>query len=675
MHSDPPSSDCAFRTNVFLLGIHGCVTAILAIGLSSLAMFGDAGIPKSAELKIYATLIVLVTIWFFLAPRWKAALERPQPRYWNYLAVYFPILALMNVLQDFFAARLIVLFLGAVAGFFIWRGEPGNAPAPTNPASLHGIAAGIITAILLTTFFSIGNSFNLVSPVTPIALIGWWLILRYGRLPASNVIVSLIVILLLALLFAFVRIGFMDPEHYAYFMGPIIEAFHGRLPLADVAPQYGAGLTAILAGYFRLIGTVSNGGLIHLLRILTFVQFVLVFVLAWSLTKSRLLALCALITTLIFVFCSQGDNYFAFPSTGMLRFGFPLIVALIYCITDPLLQKRLRPHLLGILAALASFWSFEVMVYTVPAILIAEWMGKRLLRFLPFLLIYTFMIWGGYVLIVILSGHTPDLTQYLEYPLLFQSGYGQIPLIRETTLWWLFPVIGLWGVATTLFDEQTDERLAILSVSALAMFTYFVGRAHPNNLHHIAIPFILLLFVLFSRMHNLKWRNALLVLVLTLMTTLNLSFFAHRTMLQSMWILAGASISEARGTLFHPVYDNCEYFTGFTQYIKNNQLALIDPELISYNVDACIGTSNAFAMNPLDETSISPRAIRRALARARLLPPQPVLVAVNPPEESRQQALIDQLLNELVLSKKFKTVTLAGRTYKVYDGQGKGMVR
>lgn len=666
MHSDPPPSfDRAFRTNAFLLGIHGCITAILAIGIMSLALFGDSGIPKSAELKIYATLIVIVTIWFFLAPRWKAVLGRPQPRYWNYLAAFFPILALVNVLQDYFAARMIILFLGSVGGFLVWKKEPS-----TTTASLRGITIGSITAILLTAFFSIGNSFHLLSFVTPIALLGWWIILKYGRLPASNTIVSLIVILLLALFFAFVRIGFMDPEHYAYFMGPIIEAFHGRLPLADVAPQYGAGLTAMLAGYFRLVGTVSNGGLITLLRVVTFGQFVIVFFLLWSLTRSRLLALSGLITTLIFVFCSQGDNYFAFPSTGMLRFGFPLIAALIYCIADPLLKKRLRPHLLGLLAAIASFWSFEVMVYTVPAIVITEWLNKRFLRFLPFLIVYTLLVWGGYVLPLILSGHTPDLTQYLEYPLLFQSGYGQIPLMRATTLWWLFPVIGLWGVGTVLFDEKPDERIGVLSISALAMFTYFVGRAHPNNLHHIAIPFIFLLFVLFARIESLRLRNALLILTLTTMTTLNLSFFAHRTMLGAMGILAGASFNEARGTLFHPVYDNCEYFTGFTQYIKNNQLALIDPELISYNVDACIDTSNAFAMNPLDETSISPRAVRRALARARLLPPQPVLVAVNPPEEPRQQALIDQLLSELSLSKKFDTVTLAGRTYKVYDGKG-----
>lgn len=646
--------------------MQSCIVLLLGLG----AVASAWPVPKTLELKLYAVFVCVFVAWCYFSRLLSRSLGRPSPFFWIFLSLYFPLVAAVNALEEISPFRAVLLCLTGAAGLLLWAAECRFVSSEKlSKRATSMLFAGIIIAIVLTLLLSVGNTFNILSPST-VAVFGLcWLVFEKIRLPVSDVWFALGIALLLIPLFFFVRVGYTDVVHYAYLLGPVVETLHGHRPLAEIAPQYGAGLTVALAEYFRLLGSVSNGGLVALLRVLTFIQFLLVFFIAWSLCRSRSLAVCALVSALFFAYFSQGNHYFAFPSTGFLRFGFPLMIAAVYCIPSGAFSVRFRPHVIALLAAVSSLWSFESMVYTVPAVCAAEFTGRRLGKFIPLLVLWILFVWGTYILTLVFGGHAVDLSQYVEYPFLFAGGYGLLPLQWHTTLWWLFPPIALLGIAVSLWDEQPDECVVLLSVYALAIFTYFVGRAHPNNLHHVSLPFILLLFFFVSRIADWRWLHAAAASLVAVFVSANMSFYEPWSALRAMSVLGEASVQEIRGELAKPVYDECDKYSGFEQYVRSGRLALLDISLYSYEIHACLGAADAFAVDPFEENALSPRVIARAAAMARALPGQPLLIAT---EDTISRPLSIAVLRELMVTGERQQVMIAGRSYWVYEAKGVG---
>ena len=116
----------------------------------------------------------------------------------------------------------------------------------------------------------------------------------------------LIYLLLLSLfMITFFSTSGYDIYHYTYFIGPIIEIIYGHFHPLTLDAQYGSGLTTFLALYYKLLGYVTIGGMQNLLKILTFMQYSLVFFIASAIYQSRKIAFLALLATLFFHFYSQ----------------------------------------------------------------------------------------------------------------------------------------------------------------------------------------------------------------------------------------------------------------------------------------------------------------------------------------------------------------------------------
>ena len=663
IRTDRKCEDPMFRMNTFLIFIILCIVSLLSLDL--FLSFHGEGIPKTAELKIYAFVVCAAAVWFFIAVFFHHLLSKDCPFSWMFFFFYFPLVALANVyFFDNIGITTLLAIFGA-AGLELWICEcMFRASGTSYPWVRRFILIGIALSVVLTVYYSVGNTFHFLSLTTPLIMGGAWLLIEKVRFPFSDRMFGLIVSLTIIPLF-FLERGSIDTHHYSFVLGPVIEQIYGHSSLVQIAPQYGPGLTVALAWYLSLAGHITNAGLLLLLRCLTYIQFLLIFFVSWSLTRSRALAVCTLAATLMFNYFSQGGHYFSYPVTGFLRFGFPLVIVALFCMPGKHFQENYHPHLVAFLTAIASFWSFESMIYTVPAVIASTWINRRLWYCLQLSILYILAMWEAYWIFLLLNGHIPDLFQFVEYPLLYANGLSQLPLIRQTTLWWLFPPIALYGIARSFWDRHADERVALLSVYALALFTYFGGRAHPNNLHHVSIPFILLLFHFISRIASRHWKNAIAVLVLTAFACINMSHFEQWPVQSSMLVLAHESVDELRGVLPKPVYDDCRSFDGFCSYVHDGQLALLDSADGTYNVFACCGAANAFAINPFKEIEDSPRAVERVATLASTLPEQPVLVA----DDTADRPLTVAVLNNLVLGEGMK-VTIAGKGYQLYVGRG-----
>ncbi len=648
--------DSVFRTNAFLLCIHGCLVSLFGMSLISSQWYGDQGIPKTAELPIYAGFMCAAVVWFLFARYIQHTLRKNVPFFWVLLSLYLPTIAIVNALPNVSKQSTMILFWSGLTIALLWLIESLLASTQKKSIALCMLIMGLATATVLTIVLSVGNTFSI--SLTTLVIFGVvWLLLEKGRLRVSDSIFTFGVALLLTIPIFLVIPGPTNVHHYSYLLGPIIETLYGRHPLVDIAPQYGSGMTVALAWYFRFVGHVSNDGLLVLLKFLTYCQFLLFFVIGWSLYRSRSLAVFALLSALVFAYFSQGDQYFSYPSTGFLRFGFPMIIAGLYCIPSETFAKRYRSHLVAFIAAIASFWSFESMIYTLPAVCAAEWTAHRLRTFAPLLFIYIIAVGSAYLLPLIFSGHMPDLAQYIEYPFIYVNGFGQILLERHTTLWWLLIPIALWGVAQSIWDELPDSRIALLSVYALAIFTYFGGRAHPNNVHHISLPFILLLFFYVSKISYRTWRHAVAAMAVSVILSINMSDFSSGPVLKSMLASLRASWNTTP-----PVLDDCGPYSDFRHYVRSGKIALLDASDSAYMIHACISAANAFAINPYSQTALSPLAIARAIGMARTLPKQPVLVATD----TESSSLASAILQQMTLGQG-QTVIIGNREYKLYD--------
>ena len=99
------------------------------------------------------------------------------------------------------------------------------------------------------------------------------------------------------------------------------------------------------------------------------------------------------------------------------------------------------------------------------------------------------------------TGRGPDFYAYFEYALAYQNGFGAYPLDPGGTVWVLLLIIGM--LVAALVDAARSRRsgpfAAAFTAAAAVWITssYFVGRAHPNNVMNLAPIFFAAIFVVF----------------------------------------------------------------------------------------------------------------------------------------------------------------------------------
>jgi hypothetical protein len=304
-----------------------------------------------------------------------------------------------------------------------------------------------------------------------------------------------------------------------YFLGPANDVLHGHPMLISTFSQYGVGLIDALAAVF-LVVPIGYGTFIILLSVLTVLFSAVVYViLRWS-TESLLIAIVGLAVAVSLYVFEEPSSYTYYPSTGVLRFGLPWLVILwSLAAARTARHKRLFDVLVLATVAVAAVWSGETGVYclgTASAIACLdaavapagrrERLGMAARRIAQLLAASIFGLLAFTLVTRVASNAWANWGAYLDYIRLYTTeGLGALPIEPWSAGLALGAMYTVSAIAIVLLalarPALVRERAAAfravtgLTVLGALVYTYYLDRAHPDNLVHISPPAVALLFV------------------------------------------------------------------------------------------------------------------------------------------------------------------------------------
>ncbi|MDX6561548.1 MAG: hypothetical protein QOD65_1362 [Gaiellales bacterium] len=362
------------------------------------------------------------------------------------------------------------------------------------PAASRGADVIILALLLLTVAIPVGAALG-----------------RRSLDPRLRLVLGLLIPLLLALLAWDVSFQPLT-SHQDFYLGPANDIRHGRYMLVDVYSQYGVGVIYFLAAILAPL-PFGYGTLVLAVGLLTSLLFAAVYVVLRVATGSLAFAALGTFAALMASTIATIGRSTQYPSTGFLRFGIPwlLVCALV------LAYRRERPARAPLVAAyalvgVAAIWSFETAFYTgatfAVTVVAAAWTrprGRRLRCAAAHLgagaLAAAVAIAGLVAATELGRGQGPHIGGYLDFLRLYSvQGFGQLPVPGWSLA---YPMGGLYVASLTAVGvllasgrggrfalAPTIVPLAAVSTLGAVSLTYFLGRSHPNNLTHVAPPFV-----------------------------------------------------------------------------------------------------------------------------------------------------------------------------------------
>lgn len=599
-------------------------------------------VPKVYELKMYALALIACALLSLLSLYSSEFFRRAYTKYQTYLLFFYPLaIFIYSIIPDGLWRYLSVCIL-TIIGWCIFAYEARNSKGQQTSKPFFNeyynafFLISLTISILLILNYSKVLTFTWDSTWKEIAciFIFSFLFLRWANLNGKYFVWMLPFFLFVA---TFLSMGGKEIAHYSFFLGPVIESIYGHYHPLVLNIQYGAGLTAFLVIYFKLMGIVSLDNMQFLLKTLMLIQFLLVYAIGVAIYQSRKIAFLVLLTTLFFSFYSVGGcQYYMWPSIGFIRFGFIYLILFCYALQNKLLSDRATNVLTALLGSIAFIWSFESAIYTLPALFFAEYMNKNLKKFLSvFWFCFSFII-ALYLFSFLLEKKWPPISHYYEYALVYANGFGQISMGNATSFWWLFPLLYGFILIKILTGEITNKIIIALTIYGMAIFTYFGGRAHPATLLLIAIPFVMLsaYLTLNLRLRSILLKQIMFSLMLIVFFAVNNGLFTGATinvlqeknipyLKESFRIFMGrkdqVNLYENPINLY--IYPNkalCSSFVNpLANYVEHHSIAILSPDdsfLTPFY--ACTKTYNALLASPLGQVAINPAAIARTRERA-----------------------------------------------------------
>ena len=318
---------------------------------------------------------------------------------------------------------------------------------------------------------------------------------------------KIVIIISFFILILFVFLSTQKPinvDHYSFYVGPAYEISQGKSIISDSPSQYGYLSIHFIKSILEPIGI--NLYNFHLLNKTLFgLYFIGFFVIFIKITKNPILTI--LLTIIVTFFQTYFSEYGGtlFPSSGPLRFGFGLLVIFIILY----LPKKYKIIIASLISSIAIFWSAETAIYIVPAFVftigsycyintnnLKETFKLFLRKISPFVFISCLL----FVLILVKEyGYHkifPPLSNYFEFATIYKNGAAAlpIPLFGNYYVIILTLITGLTLAIYSIYQKDRDNTaLAInfISIHNLAIFSYFIGRSHQNNIVNIS-PFIFL---------------------------------------------------------------------------------------------------------------------------------------------------------------------------------------
>ena len=292
------------------------------------------------------------------------------------------------------------------------------------------------------------------------------------------------------------------------FVGAINDILHGRAMLVGAYSQYGVGNMYALAPIFKVI-PLGYGTFEFVNEALWVALFCCIYAILRAARVPRLLAVLAItliIFSSVFAEITAFYTYIGFPSTGPLRFGpaFPVVLAMVVG------GRRINPgvaHAVAVaVVGVSAVWSFEAFIYTGATFLAAAAADavsrndsrRRFTRLVVAAAVACVFIHAVLALATrIFAGAWPDWGGYLEFIRLYsQKGFGQLPVLAWSVglplaFFYFASAVTIVSLARWRRDLVREHRemfvaLAALTGLAIVAYTYFLGRSHINNLHHVA---------------------------------------------------------------------------------------------------------------------------------------------------------------------------------------------
>ncbi len=307
-----------------------------------------------------------------------------------------------------------------------------------------------------------------------------------------------------------------------YFLGPTNDVLHGRLMLVNTFSQYGVGMFYALAALFSFL-TPGYGTMSLVLSVATGLLLLSIFLVLRLSLRSQVIAIAgAVAVAFVYTYNVGHWQYLDTPSTGVLRFGIPWLIALSSVGEARATRPRTRTGLRGLtlaLLAVAAVWSAETAMYSIGAAAAVALVdsasfdgtpGLRLRIVTRRLLLLALTALASVLALtlatLIAAGQLPQFGPYITFLRLYTvTGFGLLPIQP----WSQGLAVGaLYGASTALVvgllalsPETIRARLpafcAIAAVTAMGAleFTYFLGRAAPSNLIWVSPPIVALLFL------------------------------------------------------------------------------------------------------------------------------------------------------------------------------------
>jgi hypothetical protein len=448
-----------------------------------------------------------------------------------------------------------------------------------------------------------------------------------------------------------------------YFLGPTTDVLHGHPMLVSTFSQYGYGMFDALAAFFS-VSPIGYGTFTLLLSALTALLFAAVYVVLRLSTKSQVVAIAGLVVAVVLNVFGQSFSYTYFPSTGVLRFGLVwLVILLSVGAARSARRERLLDVLVLVVVGAAAAWSGETGVYCLGTACAMACIDAATLDSAPGARFRAAIggvarVFGASACGVLLftgltraaTGVWPHWGSYIEFIRLYTTrGLGALPIGAWSpglALGGLYVASAVTLIAVVvlrpaLVRERRGAFRAIAGLTAMGslVFTYFLGRAAPNNLFHVSPPAVALLFVWVGIADaTLTDRRTVTIAIAATMFMGGLVVAGERDNVARKYphtalaALLGRSpgVTTRLRSLWHnpPVDPEAAHVVGFVSSLRRSHAALIVLLYPSVETEALLRLDRGNAVgtsNPCQE-SLSGRGPSRVAAGVRALTTGAVLV-------------------------------------------------
>lgn len=636
-----------------------------------LLVFGNS--QPVARLGYFATLLVVVPAGVVLAWRRSAAGPSDGARSLTLLLLVAVSVVVTRLWSSAHVPLTLVVLV--VVSRIVTEGLARAGVLARLPANDAGWWAAVPVVLALAALVFVPSSTLNLSNLAFAALIGlvagWVIQRRWGRPAITRW--GLDIGIVIATILVVVQLGgpsLITALNGNYFLGPVLDITHGQPILVDTFSQYGVGMFDGLAAVFSVVA-LGYGTFQLLLSVLTVLWWLVIYAVLRMSTRSQLIAALGLaVGVLLYLFGPVGvfDDY---QSTGVLRFGMPWLVIVLSVASarsDAHVRRWLDAAVL-VVVAVAAQWSGETAGYTLgTAVAIALLSAAvkplsiraraRIAALAVLRLTVAFV--AGLVLFSVVTrlatGHWPDWGPYLAFVRLYTSGgLGAVQIAQWSTglaMAWAYAASATVLILLVILRPDlvrarlaTFRAVAGLTVLGALVYTYFLGRADPNNLVHISPPLVVLGFVWLDVVNSaLGDRRVAAVAGASLVFVGALVVAGVRPNIsQRFGQSALGVVTEHPGrlaTTFDTIKDNPVISSGsvtvedFIRKLHIGHRPLLLAVMPIYETEALVRLDRANAVassNPCQE-ALSPSGASRLLGRIRKLEPGGVLVTFANPE-------------------------------------------